>query len=541
MNYADIPDQDIQFYPTPPSLIEKMLSGLDLRTIQYILEPSAGKGNIIKGILDKHNMLYSWDRGKINVDCIEIDRNLQSILRQMSADEENNNIHLVWDNFLTYNPYKKYDLIIMNPPFNGGERHLLKALDIQRNGGSIICILNAETINNPCNANRQDLVRQLDKYNANIEYIKNAFSDAERKTDVEVALIKIYIEPKDEESYIYNKFERAAQYEDNTINVGSEIIIDDYIKKAVQLYNIEVKATLQFIRDYNALKPHINRSLNTEEYAYEEPILTLKLGNRDFSNINKYLEHVRYKYWKGLFSNPKFTSKLTSNLQQEYRESIEELKQYEFNEFNIEHLIVEMNASILKGVQETIISMFETLTAEHSWYPECKKNVHYYNGWKTNIAHKINYKVIIPCYGVFSSFSGGFSTHEALSTLQDIEKVLNYLDGNMTAPVDLYTAITLAQYNPKNIECKYFTVTFYKKGTCHIKFKNQALIDKFNIYVGKNKNWLPPYYGEKPYRNMTDDEKAVVDDFQGEESYNKVMANRSYYLNTSDLIRIATN
>lgn len=169
MNYADIPDQDIQFYPTPPSLIEKMLSGLDLRTIQYILEPSAGKGNIIKGILDKHNMLYSWDRGKINIDCIEIDKNLQSILRQMSADEENNNIHLVWDNFLTYNPYKKYDLIIMNPPFNGGERHLLKALDIQRNGGSIICILNAETINNPCNANRQDLVRQLDKYNASIE------------------------------------------------------------------------------------------------------------------------------------------------------------------------------------------------------------------------------------------------------------------------------------------------------------------------------------------------------------------------------------
>ena len=62
-----------------------------------------------------------------------------------------------------------------------------------------------------------------------------------------------------------------------------------------------------------------------------------------------------------------------------------------------------MNASIMKGVQETIISMFDKLTTEHTWYPECKKNVHYYNGWKTNIAHKVNYKVIIPCYNVFDT------------------------------------------------------------------------------------------------------------------------------------------
>ena len=81
-----------------------------------------------------------------------------------------------------------------------------------------------------------------------------------------------------------------------------------------------------------------------------------------------------------------------------------------------------MNASIMKGVQETIISMFDKLTTEHTWYPECKKNVHYYNGWKTNIAHKVNYKVIIPCYNVFDTAykwsSGEFRTYKAREVLE---------------------------------------------------------------------------------------------------------------------------
>ena len=52
-----------------------------------------------------------------------------------------------------------------------------------------------------------------------------------------------------------------------------------------------------------------------------------------------------------------------------------------------------------------------------------------------------------------------------------------------------------------------------------------------NIYAGKNKNWLPPNYGKAPYRSMTDEERAVVDSFDGgEENYNKVFENRKDYL-----------
>lgn len=49
-----------------------------------------------------------------------------------------------------YSTMKEYDLIIMNPPFSNGNSRLWKALDLQeRNGGAVICLLNAETLKNP--------------------------------------------------------------------------------------------------------------------------------------------------------------------------------------------------------------------------------------------------------------------------------------------------------------------------------------------------------------------------------------------------------
>ncbi len=41
-----------EFYPTPKKLIDKMLEGTDLSMVFSVLEPSAGKGDIVE-VLDK--------------------------------------------------------------------------------------------------------------------------------------------------------------------------------------------------------------------------------------------------------------------------------------------------------------------------------------------------------------------------------------------------------------------------------------------------------------------------------------------------------
>ena len=92
----------------------------------------------------------------------------------------------------------------------------------------------------------------------------------------------------------------------------------------------------------------------------------------------------------------------------------------------------------------------------------------------------------------------------------------------------------------KKIELSYFYVTFYKKGTCHLEWKYQDLIHRFNIYAGQNKNNLPPSYGKKTYNEMTEEEQQVINEFEGELSYSRVMNNpQNYILQTNQLLMLA--
>ena len=74
-----------------------------------------------------------------------------------------------------------------------------------------------------------------------------------------------------------------------------------------------------------------------------------------------------------------------------------------------------------------------------------------------------------------------------------------------------------------SVSCKYFDVVFYKKGTCHIKFRDQKIVDRLNIYVGRQRMWLPPTYGKVRYDDMDEESRRVVGEFQGREKYDEVM------------------
>ena len=421
----------------------------------------------------------------------------------------------------------------MNPPFSNGEKHLLKAIKMMKFGGQIVCLLNAETVRNPYTQLRKELADLLEKYEASIEYIDEAFEKAERKTDVEIALIYIDIpyDDNDGKTSIYEHMAKAKEYREPSKQEATELEVSDFIKAVVNRYNIEIESGIELINTYNRMKPYLNSAIKSD--LYDSPILLLTdADGRHQITVNEYVKKVRYKYWAGLLSNDKFVGKLTSKLQDFYRGQINEYSNYEFSEYNIYTLLTEMNASIKSGIEEEAIAIYDRLTEEHSYYPECKKNRYLYNGWKTNLSWKLDKKTILPCYGVFSSWDGKPRTYEACKVLSDIERVLNFFAGKMTCDVSL--GDTIERYFrsgiTKNIPLKYFNVTFYKKGTVHITYTNQELIDRYNIYAAQSKGWLPPSYGKKKYNEMTDEEKNVIDSFQGKEAYNKVLAESDYYL-----------
>ncbi|MEM4994954.1 DUF4942 domain-containing protein [Priestia sp. SB1] len=524
------------FYPTPSTLIHKMLSKVDFRKIQSVLEPSAGAGDLVEGIMKKFDLTKNYHRtNKHDIDTIELDENLSHILK-------GKNYRVVHDNFLSYETFKKYDAIIANFPFSEGDKHLLKAIKMQSNGGKIVALINSETLKNPYTNTRKELVRQLENYNAEVEFIDNAFSNAQRKTDVSTALVYIDIPKTSYSSVILDELKKDEMHKESSNFESTSLIDSDFIKGIVEQYNHEVKAGLKLINEYNSLKPLMLRGFEDNS----SPVLKLSLEYEDqegSSLENAYIKQIRSKYWSALFSNEQFMGLFTSNLKQKYMEHVNELKDFDFSLYNIYTLRIEISKEMVQGVEDTILNLFEEFSHKH-YYDESSKNVHLFNGWKTNKSYKINKKVIIPLNG-YNEFWGKYepTSWKVLDKLKDIEKVFNYLDSGLTEDINLTDELKMAEHyqETKKIELKYFYVTFYKKGTCHIEFKDMELLHKFNLFGSQKKNWLPPSYGKTSYKNMSAEEKEIIDQFEGEQSYSKVMQNKAYYLvNTDELLKLTS-
>src|SRR5205085_1728204 len=142
---------------------------------------------------------------------------------------------------------------------------------------------------------------------AKVDYIENGFSNAERKTDVETALIYIDIPKIEYNSVIINELKKEEYNKTNDYN-SDKLIHSDFIEGIVQQYNYEIKAGLKLIDEYNSLKPYMLRSFNENN-----PILNLVLDYKDDNSTleNGYIKQIRAKYWKALFSNDQFMGLFT--------------------------------------------------------------------------------------------------------------------------------------------------------------------------------------------------------------------------------------
>lgn len=524
------------FYPTPDSLIEKMIGKVRMDRIDTILEPSAGKGNIVDFIRKRYDSEYR-SSGNKSIDVIEIDPDLQLILK-------GKNYRLIHDDFLIFHGRKTYDLIIANFPFSNGDYHLAKAIQyLTENGGQLVCLVNAETLRKINTQQRNAINHWLRVNDAKIEYIENAFISAERKTGVEIALIHVSIERPKVVSVILDSLKKAAKEEyDTDSDPDTAIAPTDFRQSMIARFDLERKAGINLIEEYFAIRPYIMNRIPraTDSSEHGQPLIELTIRDRTDSNsitgnINSYLKGLRLKYWETLLRDPRFNAHYTSGIMKDIEAKLESLKDYDFTIFNIDELETEMRSKISRGIEQAIIKLFDEFTRKFAWNEELHNgNVHYYNGWKTNDSFKINHKIIQPMNG-FSSFSyGGLHLdYHIKDTLLDMVKVFNFLAADRADVKQLVgNAISVANqtHNFRAMDLRYFETTFYKKGTCHIRFTDPDLLAKFNIFGSQRKGWLPPIYGKVAYDDLDQESKVVINDFQGREEYEKVMIRPDYFL-----------
>ena len=496
------------FYPTPDNIIQKMLKKIQ-KEPRMILEPSAGKGNLIDALKKKERYMRQF-----SVDVIEIDETLRETLH-------GKNINIVDSDFLQFAGPDKYDLIIGNPPFDNGDMHLLKAIDIMYNG-EIIFLLNAETLKNPYSNTRKLLVRKLDELSADIEYIQDAFVNAERKTKVEIAIVYINIENKIEND-IFDGVDDIAKNTDETIENKNEIQSLNDIKNMVDDYNrvvnVGTETLINYFKNFNHIGKYIQINNDTE---YIDNISDHGLTTRLQNHLNEFLRTLRKSYWKKTLNLDAVKKRMTSKKQNSFYHVLEKQSYMDFTEHNIRTFILNIIGGYEKTIIDAVVDVFEQFTVKHAWDEDIhNKNVHYFNGWKTNKAFYVNKKVIIPyvnCWDItFNKWKVGYRD---VDKIRDFDTVMNYFDG-----LDNYDSIgnsmerDFALNKTRKILSTYFEISCYKKGTIHLVFRNEDIRRRFNIVACKGKNWLPQDYGKTPFDELTDDGKNIVKSFETEKIY----------------------
>lgn len=120
--------KDLQYYPTPNNVVERLLGETHITKDMLVLEPSCGCGRIMDKIRETGAEVHG----------IEVDPT-----RANEARSKGNKVYC--GNFLSIEPEPKYDRVVMNPPFYGKHyaKHVEHAMKFLKDGGELVSILPA--------------------------------------------------------------------------------------------------------------------------------------------------------------------------------------------------------------------------------------------------------------------------------------------------------------------------------------------------------------------------------------------------------------
>ena len=575
----------IQFYPTPQELAYKLISKLDFSRVQSVLEPSAGKGDFLKAFksytdnavsyycegihgdtveefLRDFNDAYDLDLKSIeevnqfishkeqmsisrvltskkyknvnpSITCVEIDNNLCGILKQTYS-------RVINANFLDWMDFNAYDTILMNPPFADGDKHLLKAMKLlESGGGQICCILNAETIRNPYTRSRQALAEKLMEYHADIEYVTDAFADAERKADVDCALIYVQIPRKVASDDIIQNLVKGDVYEEEYKELSdTQLYAGDILSFLCDQFALEARRGLAVLRQFEELRPYLS-IMNGESAPLIE--ITVNSAEHTGSMQNDFIRTLRAKYWYTLFQTSEISRLLTEQAREEYQAKMQTFKEYDFTMSNVKALQLELSQHLSQNIEQAIVNCYDNFTYNYSMDNEKNKDKYLFSGWKSNQGFRVNpKKVIVPMYGLYTTYGswGSWDMWKARDYVVELEKIMTYLDGGGTegeSAADIINSFNKKEYSGEKVKFKYFDCEFKKKGTIHIYWKRDDLIKKLTIIGCKAHNTLPNDYGSRKYEELTEEEQAVVDNFEGKVRYAETTRNKAFYLGGSSI------
>ncbi|KAH0438479.1 hypothetical protein KCU90_g3504, partial [Aureobasidium melanogenum] len=454
-----------QFYPTPPDLATRVWSKLNNKHPDRVLEPSAGKGHLLKGMHDRRHSYGT--QSYAHVDCCEIDVRHHSDLRELG-------VKIVGHDFLAMQSGACYSAIVGNPPFHNGEKHVLKAWDLLWDG-EVVMIINAETVRKPLSAERKRLVKLIDDF-GDVEFVEGAFEvdDAERRTPVDVAIVHL-VKKADVGSFVTMDLLRGMQRD----TVSNEELGRGYaepqqlalpaneIENRVLIFDAAVESARAAIfaeAQASAYAGMLGESIGPRSPGQSDRVVAPKV-ELVRAALGKAYGDLKGRAWASVFTVENIYSFLIGICEQQGKIQI-----------------------------DMLCDTFDRITRYHS------DNTAYYRGWRSNDKHyrsigrRIRYtRFIIP--GFTADTWNRSAPWEMQSLLADFDKGFALLAGDTAPAVSLVSACNSCWTELKHgarVESSYFDIRYYPgMGTIHFFPRDKKLIDRLNRVVGRHRGWLP--------------------------------------------------
>ncbi len=482
-----------EFYPTPKEVAERMWNKISANN-KVVLDPSCGKGDLISSLKGGHYHDLGEERGywvkAYKLLGIEIEPDLQAISKEKG-------ISIIGSDFLTTAIDFRIDIIYMNPPFSNGDEHLLKAWDVISPGGTIVCLLNSETIDNPYSARRM-LLQEIISKNGYAENWGSCFSTAERPTNVSVSCV-VLKKPENKSRFEY----KNAFKEEERANVSSSEIMQAGVVRSDLLLALE-NGYEESKKAFEELLIALSKAESCVSTFYGNGRTTsivdcLKERNNNESRYELFVSSLKDRAWRYVVEKTKLREIATSKLREDLEKFLEEQSNMAFTKENMISVIEMLYFNQGAYLQKSVSDVFDKMISFD------KDNKVHWEGWKTNDAYKVNHKVIMPYLVKHEkeySNPWSFSYHNSgRNFLRDIDIALCFVTGrDINEVVGLESAIgnqmSMANKhsgieNTKGVS-SFFEFQFYKKGTVHLYFRDEETWMRFNLIAAAGKMWLPP-------------------------------------------------
>lgn len=506
---------DFQFYPTPQRLAARAWDKFK-KPVALLLEPQAGKGDLVTAHTNGYPEIDDEELNRLrktrsrfghrNVAPVkwhacEINPTMHPILTDLGAQ-------VVGYDFLQMESAAIYSHILGNPPFADGDSHLLHAWDLLYNG-EIVFILNAQTIRNPYSAQRQRLVKLIEKHGS-VEFLQEQFvgEGVERKTEVEIALVYLHKEAEAVVNMdaILEGLKPAKNSTDmhNAPALNMLALPGDFIDRVVTDYDIAVRASKACAEAEGIFTAaqrrlgHTFQHMQSKGTGAETRPDQVDLAETIRESLVKSAQDLRERAWGQVLRSTKLLDMLSSSGRKSVESQFDAISKLEFTRANIHGFLAGILQSMGDINKEMVLNLFDMIMQRDT------DNACFYQSWKSNEKHKAmgmrikRTRFILPLAQCESNPKRyvSFGMKQALS---DIDKVFRILDGKNVQ--EGLGVLALFDKNPtfeqlangERLDSEYFSVRYYPgKGTVHFFPRRMDVVERLNRYVGQARQWLPP-------------------------------------------------